>query len=389
MRNQRILSLLLAGLLAAGLTACGGAPAGTAEETAEAPKAEAVSQGGVAASDLRAGLILKEGEDDPAARAHIEGLEAACRALGLRFDSQVLVRTGVSENAACGEAVKELLAEGCQILFADAPGHENFLTAAASRNPGTDFCQAGGYQGVQDNLENTHDYYPQIEQARYLTGVAAGLRTGTHKLGYVAEDLSARNVSAFTAFYLGARSVDPEAVLVVSCVGKDGDEAVSAQALIDQDCDVIAQQADSPVPAAAAQTNGVWAVGYGTDRIPDAPEAALVSCRIDWSVYYTYALGCLLSGEALGQDWSGSWAEGACALTPWNEPLLGEGTVAAAEAAAAGLTAGTVSIYAGPLHGADADGNELTLAAGESYEEHTVSSAPSFAFLVDGITVLP
>ena len=49
---------------------------------------------------------------------------------------------------------------------------------------------------------------------------------------------------------------------------------------------------------------------------------------------------------------------------------------------------GSVQVFAGPLYGKDADGNELKLAEGEFYTENEKSSAPSFAYIVDGITVL-
>ena len=52
------------------------------------------------------------------------------------------------------------------------------------------------------------------------------------------------------------------------------------------------------------------------------------------------------------------------------------------------LADGSVQVFAGPLHGKDADGNELNLAEGEYYKENEKGSSPTFTYIVDGVTVL-
>ena len=165
-------------------------------------------------------------------------------------------------------------------------------------------------------------------------------------------------------------------------------EATNAKALIDQGCDVISQHSDTSAPATTAQNSGVFAVGYNDDMISVAPDAALVSARVNWGAYYEYALKCLIDGEAIAQDWCGSYAEGACYLSPFNDAIIADGTKEAIEKAAAGLADGSVQVFAGPLHGTDADGNELNLAEGEYYTENEKGSSPTFTYIVDGITVL-
>ena len=49
---------------------------------------------------------------------------------------------------------------------------------------------------------------------------------------------------------------------------------------------------------------------------------------------------------------------------------------------------GSRQVFTGPLHGTDADGNELTLAPGEVFSEEEDTAAPTFDYLVDGIIVL-
>ena len=265
------------------------------------------------------------------------------------------------------------------------------MVEAAPDYPEVQFCHATGYQGASDTLDNTHNYFAKIYEARYLAGIAAGLKTETNKLGYVAAKPFAEVISGYTAFYLGAKSVNPDVTMLVNYTNEWSDatkEATNAQALIDQGCDVISQHSDTSSPATTAETNGIFAVGYNDDMVPVAPNAALVSARVNWGAYYEYALDCLLKGEAIAQDWCGSYAENACYLSDLNEAIIADGTKEAIEAAAKGIADGSVQVFAGPLHGVDADGEELNLAEGEFYEENKDSSAPSFAYVVDGITVL-
>ena len=385
--KKRFLALLLAGVLALGLAACGGSA-----ETQPAENNEAAAEtAGIPAADLKVGLILVGEAADAYNKNHIEGMQAACQALDLDYDTQVVVKANIGEDSTCADAIGELIDAGCQIIFADSFGHEQYMIEAAPDYPDIQFCHATGYQGASDSLDNTHNYFAKIFQARYLAGIAAGLKTQTNKLGYVAAKPFAEVISGYTAFYLGAKSVNPDVTMLVNYTNEWSDatkEATNAQALIDQGCDVISQHSDTSAPATTAQTNGVFAVGYNDDMIPVAPDAALLSARINWGVYYEYALGCMLGGEAIDQDWCGDLAEGACYLSDLNTDVAAEGTEEAIAEAAQAIADGTIQVFDGPLHGVDADGNELDLAEGEAYLENENSSAPAFTYIVDGITVL-
>ena len=83
----------------------------------------------------------------------------------------------------------------------------------AEENPDIQFCHATGYQASQTENTNDHNYFTKIFEARYLAGIAAGLKAkeiNNPKLGYVGAFPFAEVVSGFTAFYLGAKSVYPE-----------------------------------------------------------------------------------------------------------------------------------------------------------------------------------
>ena len=52
-----------------------------------------------------------------------------------------------------------------------------------------------------------------------------------------------------------------------------------------------------------------------------APNTALASASMDWGVYYTYAVQCMLDGTAIDTDWCKGFAEGADKITALNTKL--------------------------------------------------------------------
>ncbi len=383
--KKRILALLLALMMGLALVACG-----KTETPAPAPEGEGEegTTTGIAKEDLKVGLILISDASDAYSGNHIEGMTAAMEALGLSED-QLIMKANILENADCDAAIKELAEAGCQVIFSNSFGHEQYMIENAPDFPDIQFCAATGYQGASDELDNTHNYFARIYEARFLSGIAAGLKTESNKIGYVAAKPFAEVISGYTAFYLGAKSVNPDVTMYVNYTDEWSNvakEATNAQALIDMGCDVIGQHSDTSAPATTAEAAGVWAVGYNADMIPYAAKAALVSARIDWSVYYEYALGTLLAGEAISQDWCNGLEDGAVYLSPLNEGVVAEGTAEAIESAKAAILDGTVHVFDGPL--VDVEGNTV-VEAGDFYPENKDGvSAPSWDKILEGVNVL-
>ncbi|MEG1999927.1 MAG: BMP family ABC transporter substrate-binding protein [Evtepia sp.] len=380
--KKRILALLLSCLMMVGLAACGSPTPETpdTDPAATAPKS-------IPLADLKVGLVLVGETSEPYNANHIEGMNSAIEALKLSKD-QVITKANISEDAGCETAIRELVEAGCQIIFTNSFGHEQFLLAVAPDYPQIQFCSATGQKSGTDELANTHNYFAKIHEARYLAGITAGLKTKTNKLGYVAAKNFPEVISGFTAFYLGAKSVNPNVELFVNYTNEwsdAGKESTNAQALIDLGCDVIGQHSDTTAPATTAEANGVWAVGYNADMIPAAPKAALVSARINWGVYYQYALDCVINGKAIDQDWCKGFADNAVFLSPLNETVVAEGTKAAIDQASGLLLDGSLHVFQGPLK--DVEGKEV-VAADTFYPESEKASAPSWDKIIEGINIL-
>lgn len=385
--KTRIFALMLAMVMALGLSACGA----TAQPKQDPPTQDDPAPTTLAPQELKLGLILVGELDDAYNSNHLEGLQAAARQVGADPAGQILVKSSVPEDQTCEEAVNQLVEAGCQIIFANGVGHEPYMVQAAADHPDIQFCTAGGSLSAGDQLDNSHNYFAEVHQARYLSGIAAGLKTETDRLGYVATTPTAEVISGFTAFYLGAKSVNPNVELYVNYTGQWSDaaaEAANAQALIDQGCDVIGQHAGTTAPASTAEANGVWVVGYNDDMVTVAPLAALCSARINWSVYYAYALEALMAGTQIDQDWCGSYGDGAVYVSDLNEAVVADGTAEAIKTAADALAQGTRHVFAGPLTGANADGDTINLTEGQYFTENETSSAPSWDYIIPGVNLL-
>ena len=399
--KKRILSALLCVTMIASLVVGCGAPAAadtttTTEETAteeaatEEAATEEVAVEAVSAENIKVGFVhVSDPSDMGYTYNHDLGTKAMQEALGLT-DDQIINKFNVPEGAECDTALRELVDAGCNIIFATSFGFEDYVKEVAAEYPEIQFCHATGYQASTSGLSNMHNYFASIYEARYLAGIAAGLKTETNKLGYVAAFPFAEVISGYTAFYNGAKSVNPDVTMEIMYTNSWNDPTVEAQvakALIEKGCDVVSQHSDSTAPATTAEDNGVWQVGYNNDMIDAAPNASLISARINWGIYVTEAVQAVINGEAIPADWCKGIADGAVYLSPLNTAIAAEGTQEKIDAAAEAIKSGELKVFAGPLTGTSPEGDTIEVAEGEYFHEQEEASAPAWNYIVEGCNV--
>ena len=125
------------------------------------------------------------------------------------------------------EPLQELVAEKCDYIIAASYGYGPVVKEVAQEHPEIQFCVPTGDNANQEPvLSNYHNCYGTIYQGRYVCGVVAGVKLKEMiengiitpeqaKIGYVAAFPYAEVISGYTAFYLGVRSVVPEATMLV------------------------------------------------------------------------------------------------------------------------------------------------------------------------------
>ncbi len=370
---KKLLSILLAGAMVLSLAACGGETGTSTSEPASAStgsSASAAATGGIPKDQIKVGVIHLS---DPAEGSgytytHDQGIIGMQKNLGLS-DDQIVRKISVDDTdaAAVETAITECVEEGCNIIFATSWGYMDTCEALAEEFPEVIFSHGTGYKSNGTNFNN---YFGRIYQARYLSGIVAGMKTETNKIGYVAAmgQENGEVTSGCNAFAMGVASVNPGAEVYVSVTNSWFDpegEKQAAERLIAEGCDVIGQHCDTPNPQTAAEEHGVWGVGYNSDMTKDAPGATLTSVMWDWSVYYTKAVqnvidGTWVAGEKV-DNYFGDMADGLVTLGEFNPDLVTDEMIAKVEEVKAQIVSGEWDVFDGKTEIMDNEGNAHTL----------------------------
>ena len=365
------------------------------------------------AQAVKVGFIFLHDEQSTYDLNFMKAAQEACEKLGIEYVNKV----GIPEGQECYEAAMDLVDEGCNIVFADSFGHEDYMIQAAMECPDVQFCHATGTRAHTENLANYHNAFASIYEGRYLAGIAAGMKVkemidngditaDQAKIGYVGAFTYAEVISGYTSFFLGLRSIVPEATMEVTFTGSWYDlslEAEGAQKLIDDGCVLISQHADSLGAPSTCEAAGIPNVSYNGSTIDAGPNTFIVSSRINWAPYFEYIIGQVQNGEAIDVDWTGSIATGSVELTDVNAAVAAEGTVEAMAEAKAAFEAGELHVFDTATftvggetltsYMADVDTDpayeaDTEVIADGYFHESEFRSAPYFDIQIDGITLL-
>ncbi|MBQ4251535.1 MAG: BMP family ABC transporter substrate-binding protein [Erysipelotrichaceae bacterium] len=358
------------------------------------------------------GIISVGDESEGYSFAHLSGIAEAAKELGI--SDRVIIRTNIPESEEVTAQAENLVEEGCTLIISNSYGHQSFMEKAAKAYPNVHFVADTGDTAAKSGLANFSNVFTKVYESRYVSGIVAGMKVkelveagkikpenldenGNVKIGYVGAYTYAEVVSGLTAFYLGIKSVYDKVAMQVTYTGSWFDitkEGAAAEKLMANGCVIIGQHADStgaPAAVQAAHEKGaeVYSVGYNVDMLTAAPTAALTSATNNWGVYYKYAFNQWLKGEKIATDWAEGYETGAVAITKLG-PSCAAGTQEAVDKAIADIKAGKLHVF--DVTTFTVEGAQLTDATpnvkdGYYHESETIS-APSFAFVIDGITNL-
>ncbi len=363
---------------------------------------------------MKAGFILLHDENSTYDLNFINAAKEACDKLGVQY----VLKTNIPEGQECYEAAAELADAGCDFVFADSFGHEDYMIEAAKEYPNVQFLHATGTKAHTENLSNYHNSFATIYEGRYLAGIAAGMKLNEMiaegkiteeqcKIGYVGAYTYAEVISGYTSFYLGARSVCPTATMEVTFTGSWYDETAEKEAannLIKDGCVLLSQHADSMGAPTACETAGVPNVSYNGSTANACPNTFIVSSRINWAPYFEYVINSIKNGTEIATDWTGDISTGSVVLTDLGSSAA-KGTKEAIDEASKALVAGTLHVFdtttftkdgaAVTSYMADVDtdanyeGDHEVIVNGYFDESgKDFRSAPFFDIQIDGITLL-
>ena len=381
---------------------------------------------------IKVGLICLHDNQSTYDKNFIDALGVAAGNLGTKLDGDPIVKTGINEDQACFNAAKDLVKQGCNIIFADSFGHEPFMLKAAKKWPQVQFCHATGTQSLIAGVKNYHNAFASIYEGRYLAGYAAGLKLqsmvaanqvdakcidpdGNIKLGYIGAFQYAEVISGFTSWFLGVREVVPNVVMDVTFTKSwydfDAEEA-GARALIAGDSThtaaaLISQHADSMGAPGECEKQNVPDVGYNVSTQEQCPNTYVAMSKINWAPYYEAVVNAVFAGQPIAgevnNNWTGSLASGSVQydvadaasklLVAGVEAELRAGTRKVFDCSKFTVNGEHLTSYNADVEDRDDNFNHETEAIKTAggitfFDESAKRSAPYFDLTIDGITLL-
>ncbi len=285
----------------------------------------------------------------------------------------------VPEGADAERVIRQLATSGHKLIFTTSFGYMDPTIKVAKRFPKVHFEHATGYK----RSKNVATYIARFYEGRYLAGIVAGKMTKSNVAGYVAAFPIPEVVRGINAFVRGMRSVNPKAtvrVIWVSSWYDPGKEREAAEALIGQGADVLMQHTDSTAVVQAAESKGVYAIGYHSDMSKFGPKAHLTASTHDWRGYYEARVKMALAGTwKSGAIWGGI-KEGMVKMAPFNMAVTDDVKKAVSDATEA-IRNGKLHPFAGPVK--DQDG-KVRIPAGKTMSDKDLSSMSWYVEGVDG-----
>lgn len=280
------------------------------------------------ASEIKVGMIFFGEKDDGSVLSASlqQGLTKAAEDLGIAPE-QILWKYNSREASwtQIEDSILECVDNGCQIIFGGAREYAAVIAAIAEEYPDVMFACVGSdlYNG-----SNSGTFDVSLGAAQYLCGVAAGLRSQTGHVGFLAaKNTSDKQVTdGVNAFAYGVWTVNPDAVVEVGVTGKwflPQAEQQGVTQMLEQSCDVIGAYTDCSTGVKAAVEAGAFVAAcgaegpdlYGEDYETRKTGAALW----DWSGYFSMKLEQVLNKEIVGEAWLGDYYSAAAVFLTADE----------------------------------------------------------------------
>ena len=225
---------------------------------------------------------------------HYEGVSAACSNL----EVELLVKENIKEfKGECTPAIEDLVKQGCKMIILSSYGYAEEVKDTIEKYPEVSF-----YNNSFDyHAENVTSYFSRMYQARYLAGIVAGMKTETNAIGYVAAMPTSEVNRGISAFALGVRRVNPEAVVTVAwsdAWDNEDKERNLADNLIEKNgVDVLTYHQNQTYVSEEAEKHGVYSIGYH-QSLENCSEKHLTAVVCDWQVTYEAIIKQYLRGNS-------------------------------------------------------------------------------------------
>ncbi|MVX63791.1 BMP family ABC transporter substrate-binding protein [Clostridium chromiireducens] len=351
------------------LVGCGSASTQATKDDGKATKTEASGE------KLKVGFIyIGSASDGGYSQAHDNGRKYLEEKIP---NVETIVKESVPEGQEVEKVATDMIDQGAKVIFATSFGYMDYIEKVSKEYPDVKFFHCSGYK----TTDNMSTYFGREYQARYLTGIVAGMKSKNGKIGYVAAFPIPEVVRATNAFALGVRSVNPNAVVKVTWTNTWYDPAKEKEAaisLLDQGVDVIGQYQDTTAAQQAAEERGAFSIGSDLDMSASAPKANMTSAVWNWGTYYVEAVKTVMDGKFKSESYWGGIDTGIVDIAPLTKNAP-EGAQAKVDEAKAKMVSKSWDVFTGPIK--DQSG-AVKVAEGQKMTDKELLS---FDWLVEGV----
>lgn len=285
----------------------------------------------------------------------------------------------VPEGADVERVLTQLVNSGHKLIFTTSFGYMNATLKVAKKFPDVKFEHASGYK----RAENVSTYFDRIYEGRYLSGVVAGRMTETDVIGYIGAFPIPEVIRGINAFTLGAQSVNPDVKVKVVWVNTWFDpakEREAADSLINQKVDVVTFHTDSPAAVQAAESAGVYAVGYHSDMSSYGEKSHLTAAVHNWNDYYVSRVQAVMDGTWESTDtWKGI-SSNMTDIAPLN-PAIPADVAAEVTTLKAQIASGELHPFKGPITN---QAGEVVIPEGEVLDDGALLGMTYYVSGVEG-----
>ena len=209
----------------------------------------------------------------------------------------------IAGGSDCERVMREFINDGCEIIVGTSFDYVDYELALAEEFPNVCFINSSGY----DTAPNLSIYIAKLEQGRYMTGILAGMMTEVNKIGYVSSIPFPDPIKQLNGFAVGVGEANPDAEIVTLWANSFNDptaDAVCANTLIDQGCDLICIDLSSSAVAQVCESRGVKFIGASVDMREFAPTQQLTSNCWTWGPWMATQVEAVRNGT-----FEGKWCE--------------------------------------------------------------------------------
>jgi basic membrane protein A len=263
------------------------------------------------------------------------------------------------------------------VIFTTSFGYMDPTLEVAQEFPDVIFEHCSGYK----TADNMATYFGRMYQPRYLSGLVAGEMTESNIIGYAAAFPIPEVIRGINAFTLGVREVNPEAEVRVVWTNTWYDPVVereSAEALLDEGADIIAQHQDTTEPQKAAQERDALSIGYDSDMREFVGDTVLTSPQWNWGTYYIDTIQNVLDGTWEPHQFWGGLESGVVKLADFS-PMVPDDLQEQVEAERERIVDTDWDVFCGPINNQD---GEEAVAEGECMSDEDMLNMDWF---VEGV----